>query len=385
MSEVVLFSTIESGDKLIAVATLNRPAALNSLDLQMAELLNKQLKAWEVDDQVVVVILDSAGDKAFCAGGDITSVYQGMLENKTGEPLDNQYAVDFFKTEYELDYYLHNYKKPVIVWGRGIVMGGGIGLLSGASHRVVSDDVRLAMPEVTIGLFPDVGGSWLLPRLNGHSGRFLAATGAIVGSDDALFTGLADYAMPSESWELFIKELSTQAWPSYPCKRRTRIERDDLVHDVLSQFARIAPTAAGPIQKNFDLINEICAIRDYKRVYREIEKLAEHEDQWLSRAATTMLRGSPFAVALGLTLQDYTKNMSLKEVFELEYIVALHCSSDGMFQEGVRALLIDKDRNPQWRYQAIEDVDINTVYEYFEAPWAADADSPLRLDYSKEF
>lgn len=379
MSEVVLFSTIESGDQRIAVATLNRPKALNSLDLQMAEMLYQQLKVWEDDDQVVAVILDSAGDKAFCAGGDITSVYQGMLENKTGEPLDNQYAVDFFSTEYQLDYYLHNYKKPLIVWGRGIVMGGGIGLLSGASHRVVSDDVRLAMPEVTIGLFPDVGGSWLLPRLSGNSGRFLAATGAIVGSDDALFTGLADYAMASDSWDAFVEKLAAQTWPTYPCKRRTRIERDDLVHNILCQFARIAPKAAGPIQQNIDLINEVCAVADYKRVYRAIEKLADHEDQWLSRAATTMLRGSPFAVALGLTLQDYSKNMSLKAVFELEYIVALHCSTDGMFQEGVRALLIDKDRNPQWRYQSIEEVDINTVYEYFEAPWAEGMSSPLQL------
>lgn len=380
MSDVVLFSTIESGDKLIAVATLNRPKALNSLDLQMADMLNKQLKVWEEDEQVVALILDAAGDKAFCAGGDITSVYQGMLENPSGEPLGNQYAVDFFSTEYRLDYHLHSFKKPVIVWGRGIVMGGGIGLLSGASHRVVSDDVRLAMPEVTIGLFPDVGGSWLLPRLNGDTGRFLAATGAIVGSDDALFTGLADYAMASDSWDAFIKELSAQTWPSYPCKRRTRIERDDLVHDVLRQFARIAPREEGPIQKNFALINEICAVRDYKRVYRSIEKLAEHQDKWLARAATTMLRGSPFAVALGLTLQDYTRHMSLKEVFELEYIVALHCSSDGMFQEGIRALLIDKDRNPQWRYQSIEEVDINKVYEYFEAPWAKGDATAFKLN-----
>lgn len=379
MSEVVLFSTIDSGDKRIAVATLNRPKALNSLDLEMAESLSRQLQDWAEDDDIVAVVLDSAGDKAFCAGGDITSVYQGMLDNQSAKPLDNQYAVNFFKTEYTLDYSLHTYKKPIIVWGRGIVMGGGIGLLAGASHRVVSDDVRLAMPEVTIGLFPDVGGSWLLPRLNGQSGRFLAATGAIVGSDDALFTGLADYAMPTEAWDDFIKDLSAQTWPTYSCKRRTRVERDDLIHDVLSKYARIEAKEVGPLQKNSVLINEICSVRDYKRVYREIEKLADHEDSWLAKAATTMLHGSPFTVGLALTLQDYAKNMSLKEVFELEYIVALYCSSDGMFQEGVRALLIDKDRNPQWRYQSIEEVDINDIYSYFEAPWADDETSPLEL------
>lgn len=379
MSEVVLFSTIDCGENRIGVATLNRPKALNSLDLEMASLLSAQLKDWEQDEQVVAVILDSAGDKAFCAGGDITSVYQGMLDNKSGKAMDNQYAVDFFKTEYELDYYLHTFKKPVIVWGRGIVMGGGIGLLSGGSHRVVSDDARLAMPEVTIGLFPDVGGSWLLSRLTAKSGRFLAATGAIVGSDDALFTGLADYAMPTESWEDFVKELATHSWPTYPCKRRTRIERDDLIHDVLRKYARIGPKTAGPLQENIELINEICSIRDYKRVYREIEKLTAHKEEWLSKAASTMLRGSAFTVALALTLQDYSKHMSLKEVFELEYIVALHCSSDGMFQEGVRALLIDKDRNPDWRYQRIEEVDINDIYRYFDAPWD-DEKGPLQLN-----
>lgn len=380
MSEVVLFSTINCGDKRIAVATLNRPRALNSLDLVMAELLAQQLKSWASDDDIVAVILDSAGDKAFCAGGDITSVYQGMLENQSANPVDNQYAVNFFKTEYALDYYLHTYNKPIIVWGRGIVMGGGIGLLSGGSHRVVSDDARLAMPEVTIGLFPDVGGSWLLPRLSGQSGRFLAATGAIVNSDDALFIGLADYAMPTEAWSDFIKEITAQTWPTYSCKRRTRIERDDLIHDVLSKYARIEAKEVGSLQKNFALINQICSVRDYKRVYRAIEKLAEHEDSWLSKAATTMLRGSAFTVGLALTLQDYTKNMSLKEVFELEYIVALYCASDGMFQEGVRALLIDKDRSPQWRYQSIEEVDINHIYNYFKAPWQDDEESPLQLN-----
>lgn len=380
MSEVVLFTTIDSGDKRIAVATLNRPKALNSLDLEMSELLAQQLKRWAEDDDIVAVILDSAGDKAFCAGGDITCVYQGMLDNQSAKPMGNQYAVNFFKTEYALDYNLHTYKKPIIVWGRGIVMGGGIGLLSGGSHRVVSDDARLAMPEVTIGLFPDVGGSWLLPRLNGQSGRFLAATGAIVGSDDALFTGLADYAMPTEAWTNFIQELSVQTWPTYPCKRRTRIERDDLIHDVLSKYARIEAKEIGPLQKNLALINQICSVRDYKRVYHEIEKLAEHEDSWLSKAAATMLRGSAFTVGLALTLQDYAKNMSLKEVFELEYIVALHCASDGMFQEGVRALLIDKDRNPQWRYPSIDEVDINDIHDYFKAPWNDGEESPLKLD-----
>lgn len=225
-----------------------------------------------------------------------------------------------------------------------------------------------------------MGGSWLLPRLSGESGRFLAATGAIVGSDDALFTGLADYAMPTEAWDSFLKELSTQTWPTYPCKRRTRIERDDLIHDVLAKYARIEAKEAGPLQKNFAVINEICSVRDYKRVYREIEKLVDHEDSWLAKAAMTMLRGSPFTVGLALTLQDFTKNMSLKEVFELEYIVALYCSADGMFQEGVRALLIDKDRSPQWRYQSIEKVDINEIYSYFEAPWADDETSPLQLN-----
>lgn len=380
MTDVVLFSTIGSGDKHIGIATLNRPKALNSLDLQMAKLLTEQLKRWEDDDDIVAIILDSSGDKSFCAGGDITSVYQGMLENQSNKPMGNQYAVDFFKTEYSLDYYLHTYKKPVIVWGRGIVMGGGIGLLSGGSHRVVSDDARLAMPEVTISLFPDVGGSWLLPRLTNSSGRFLAATGAIVGSDDALFVGLADYAMPTASWDDFVKELAEQSWPTYACKRRTRVERDDLIHHVLTKFGRIEAKEVGPLQKHISLIDEICAPSDYKRVYQGIADLEGHEEAWLSKAAATMLKGSPFTVGLGLTLQNYAKNMSLKEVFELEYFVALHCSADGMFQEGVRALLIDKDRSPKWPYQSIEEVDINDIYSYFEEPWdEGEEEVPLQL------
>lgn len=379
MSDVVVFSTIQSGDFEIGVATLNRPQALNSLDLEMAELLTERLKSWEDDERIVAVIIDSAGDKSFCAGGDITSVYHEMVANPTTDPLANQYAVDFFKTEYRLDYYLHSYPKPIIAWGRGIVMGGGIGLLSGASHRVVSNDARLAMPEVTIGLFPDVGGSWLLPRLSGHSGRFLAATGTIVGSDDALFVGLADYAMATDEWPNLVEHLEDLEWPTYDCKRRTSIERNQLIHDTLLEFAHEEPQSEGPLQKHLPLINSICSGHDYQLIYNNIAELATHEDEWLAKSAQTMLRGSAFTVALALTLQNYAKHFSLKEVFELEYIVALHCCADGMFQEGVRALLIDKDRNPQWRYQRIEEVDINDVYDYFEAPWSADAYAGLGL------
>src|SRR5690606_4707416 len=142
---------------------------------------------------IALVVLRGAGDKAFCAGGDLHAMYQGMLENRSGDAWQDPHAREFFEVEYRLDYQIHTYRKPILCWGSGIVMGGGVGLMMGASHRVVTDTTRWAMPEINIGLFPDVGGTWMLARLPGGIGRFIALTAAQLGASDCLALGLADY------------------------------------------------------------------------------------------------------------------------------------------------------------------------------------------------
>ncbi len=373
MSSPVLFTELNTNNgHKIGVATLNQPKVLNGISLEMCSLLSEQLARWEADPEVVLVIMQGAGDKAFCAGGDLHGLYQSMQTYQGQGAWANTYSREFFETEYKLDYQIHTYGKPVICWGHGIVMGGGIGLMIGASHRVVSESSRLAMPEVSIGLFPDVGGSWVLNHLPGKTGLFLASTGAILNTSDALFSGLVNYQVNHANWDAVVKALLESDWQA----PQHRIFNDDLVHAVLSAN-KGKVTEPGPLQQNYALINEICAPADIKTIYHNIALLKDSDDTWLSRAAATMLKGAPLSMALGITLQRKTLHMSLADVFRMEYRVALHCCADGQLQEGIRALLVDKDKNPQWIPSNINDVSETLLASYLEAPWSQTDRDPL--------
>ena len=200
----------------IGMMTLNAEKTLNALSLEMIDLMAEQLAAWSTDDNIAMVFMQAAGEKAFCAGGDLQNLYQSMLtHHASAEKNDiraNPYACDFFNREYRLDYFIHTYPKPILCWGHGIVMGGGIGLMAGASHRVVTEKSRLAMPEIGIGLFPDVGGSYFLNRMPGKLGLFLALTGAMINAADAKFTKLADYAIAQVDKASVLEKLLQQPW-----------------------------------------------------------------------------------------------------------------------------------------------------------------------------
>lgn len=166
----VLFETeLTDCGHLIGIMTLNTPKSLNALSVDMCQLLSAQLEQWQNEDQVVALVLKGSGDKAFCAGGDIRKLYDSMSANA---PMPNPYATEFFSHEYRLYRQMHFYSKPLILWGDGIIMGGGMGLMAGCSHRIVTERTRFAMPEVTIGLFPDASGSWFLQRMPAKTGLF---------------------------------------------------------------------------------------------------------------------------------------------------------------------------------------------------------------------
>ncbi|MGK0269204.1 MAG: enoyl-CoA hydratase/carnithine racemase, partial [Paraglaciecola sp.] len=199
--------TTECGFK-IGQATLTKPASLNALDLQMINLLTPQLEKWQQDPKIAMVFLEGSGERAFCAGGDIVSMYQSMQEpvsDKEKSDTENSYALqNFFTQEYQLDYLIHTFSKPILVWGNGIIMGGGLGLMSGGSHRVVTETSRIAMPEISIGLYPDVGGSYFLNKMPAGCGLFLGLTGAFINASDALYSNLADYFVPHNAKEAFL-------------------------------------------------------------------------------------------------------------------------------------------------------------------------------------
>jgi enoyl-CoA hydratase/carnithine racemase len=351
----------------IGVARLNAEKTLNALSLEMIDLLAERLAAWSADPGVAMVVLEGAGEKAFSAGADLHKVHEAMLAHHASAQRDdirgNAYAADFFGREYRLDYAIHTYPKPVLCWGHGIVMGGGVGLMSGASHRVVTHESRVAMPEIAIGLYPDVGGSWLLGRMPGATGLFLALTGARLQASDALFVKLADYCIDRARKPAVFDALFAQPW--------TRAAGDN--HRLLSAVLRACAEAGlphGPLRQNFDLINKVCGAGELDDIVAAITGL-KTEDTWLARAIATLAAGSPGTAALSYELQRRARHLSLADVFRMEFVAALHCARRPDFAEGIRALLIDKDQRPRWQPPTLAQVTPDWTDGFFASPWKA--------------
>ncbi|HEY9281537.1 MAG TPA: enoyl-CoA hydratase/isomerase family protein [Eoetvoesiella sp.] len=372
MTSSVLFETMATvSAKKIAIATLNRPQTLNGLSLEMSQLLYTQLVQWQEDRSVALIILKGAGEKSFCAGGDLLQLYKTMQGNRTGRPWDNVYARNFFEVEYRLDYLIHTYTKPILCWGSGIVMGGGAGLMMGASHRVVSETTRFAMPEISIGLFPDVGGTWMLSHLPGGIGLFLGLTGAQLGTSDCRFLGLADYTLDSASWHAAIAAVQAQSWSD------SRADNDIRLHHALRALEPQTDLSPGPLQIRYSLINQLCSGPDFDAICANIAALVKSEDTWLARAANTFRAGSPGSARLCFELLRRVRRLSLAEVFQQEYIVSLQCGVQGDFQEGIRALLIDKDKSPRWSPATLAGASEEWVQRFFVPGWPDSEPHPL--------
>ncbi|WP_058836666.1 enoyl-CoA hydratase/isomerase family protein [Luteimonas abyssi] len=365
---VVLFEEhATAGGRRVGVATLNSPKTLNGLSLEMAHRLDAQLRRWADDAAIAVVVLQGAGEKAFCAGGDLQALYRSMRAWRDAGDTDvrsNAYAAEFFEVEYRLDHRIHTYPKPLLCWGHGIVMGGGIGLMAGARHRVVTERSKLAFPEITVGLFPDVGGSWLLGRVPDRAGLFLALTGAPLGPGDAIHAGLADACLPEAARADVFAALLDAPWGDGPQADHARL-------DTLLARHAIVPEA-GPLQRHAGAIAAVCAHERLEDVVAAIGALDAGDDAWVAAAQKTLAAGSPGSARLGDALQRRAAGLSLAETFRLEYIVALHCAAHGDFAEGIRALLIDKDRTPRWTPATLDEATPAWAQAFFAAPaWPA--------------
>jgi len=336
---VVLFKEIPTANgQRFGVATLNAPASLNALSVDMVRLLTPKLRQWAADQGIAGVFMDAAGEKAFCAGGDLRQLYQTLLDCGPGR---NEYAERFFGEEYELDHLIHTFPKPFVCWGHGIVMGGGVGLLAGCSHRVVTEGSRVAMPEVNIGLYPDVGGSWFLRRTPGRTGLFLAFTAAQINAADAIFVGLADVLVPHAAKANVLEAMAAATWTGEADTDRA------LMSKLLAQAGAGAAVPASKLREHFDLINATLAGDDLLDIDQRLRAL-QSEDAWLQTAVKTYSRGAPTSVAISWALWQRVPRMSLAEVFRLEYQASLGLCAHTDFTEGIRAVLVDKDRNPKW-------------------------------------
>lgn len=365
MSEIVKFSKLPCHNGTsIGLATLNSPATLNALSHEMNVALTRQLITWAKAPEIALVILRGAGEKAFCAGGDIKALYKELIKS---DPPSLDMPTQYFSTEYTLDLRIHNYPKPIIVWGNGIVMGGGMGLMQGARRRMVTQTSRLAMPEALIGMTPDVGGSWFLARLPGRIGLLLALSGAALNAHDALRLGLADRAVPAEKFDPFLANLQSQPW---------QIMQDNiaLLDRALAKFTQENPIELPPSQIIPHLL-ELQALMQcggLKDVISALIELRNHHNEWLRKVGENVIHASPTAMAVCWEIHHRLRLASLSEVFRSELNVVINFCLQHDFKEGIRAMLIDKDHAPKWQPSTIDEVSSSSVQKYFEAPWATE-------------
>lgn len=373
-SPPVLFREIAARNgSRIGIAGLNAEKSLNSLTLEMIDLLSAQLDAWAADPGVALVVLEGAGERAFCAGADLGRLHAACRAHHTSpqraDIRANAYALAFFGREYRLDYSLHHFPKPLLCWANGVVMGGGLGLMAGCSHRVVTEQLRLAMPEITIGLFPDVGGSWFLSRAPGRSGIFLALTGAQLGAGDAIFAGLADLCIPQARKTEVFEDLGAQNWQQDPAANRQQLST------LLERHA--VPTAGpAPLREHLDTIQRACAAPDPEVLIAQVCAL-ESRGEWFQRGVANLRAGSPSTALLSIALQRRLQTKSLAEVLQAELVAALTCAARPDLAEGIRALLIDRDRQPRWSPATMAQAGGDWLEGFFRSPWPAD-EHPLR-------
>ena len=339
-------------------ATLNAPGTLNALSLAMVDLLDPQLAAWAADPAVAGVVLDATGDKAFCAGGDVVGLYHAIRATPAGQI--PAHAAAFFEREYRLDHSIHTYPKPLLCWGHGIVMGGGLGLMAGASHRVATPRTRIAMPEIGIGLYPDVGGSAILPRLPGRSGLFLALTGAPLQAGDARFAGLADVVLRHEDHAALLHALSGASWQG---ERDADAAQLDHLLQRLAHGVDVPPSPLRHHQARIDAVLDRDRLADCAP---RLAALAGDADPWLAQAAAGFAKGSPTSAFLGWEMQRRAPHLSLADVFRLEWQASVGCCMHHDFAEGVRALLVDKDRRPQWQPATLDEVTPAFIDEHLQ-------------------
>jgi enoyl-CoA hydratase/carnithine racemase len=330
--------------------TLNRPAGLNALTLDMVRSLQRQLDLWARDADVHAVVLRGAGEKAFCAGGDIRSLYDSF---KSGDTLHE----DFFVEEYALDLAIHHYRKPVLALMDGFVLGGGMGLVQGADLRVVTEKSRLAMPEVGIGYFPDVGGSYFLPRIPGELGIYLGVSGAQIRAADALYCGLADWYIESEKLRILDEKLDQLEWHDTPLK------------DLQGLLARLAvqhlPDA--PLSALRPAIDHFFAQPDVPGIVEQLRQVTVADSrEWALATADLLETRSPLAMGVTLEMLRRGRQLSLEQCFALELHLDRQWFERGDLIEGVRALLIDKDKLPRWNPPTLQALDAEQVASFFE-------------------
>ena len=352
-----------AGPRAIGIARLDRAAQLNALNLDMCEQMLARFRQWASDESIVAVVLCGNGDKGFSAGGDVAEVSR---QNRSGRPDRYAYGDSFFTVEYTLNLLMHRYPKPLITWAHGVTMGGGLGLSVAGSHRFVTTRSKIAMPEIHIALFPDVGGGWFLNRAPGEAGRLLALTGMMINEQDAVYARLADYVVRHDSQAAFLEGLRRIDWGNTVRDHRAQLSR--FCREFEASEAREAMGAqeivASGLRERHDRIRSIFGRAKLSGMLRGLKEAAQ-EDPWFAPAARNLEQGSPTGAAVTLEYLNRCRLLGLQEVLALDLVVARQCQRHPDFPEGVRALLIDKDKAPRWSPATAEGVDQALIDGFF--------------------
>lgn len=324
--------------------TLNRLKALNALTMDMLKDISNALAHFADHPSIAAVLITGAGERSFCAGGDIRALYE-CLNNGTA------FGEDYFQAEYSLNYQVANFPKPYIAFMDGITMGGGVGVSAHGTVRVVTERTRLAMPEVSIGLFPDIGSSWLLARAPGELGTYLALTGATIGAADAIFAGLADDSVSHSSLADLQAKLTTLS---------TNTTMTD-IQLLVGQYTHQMPA---------NLVSHMDEINHYFRfdTVEDILAALAKSDTIFAKETTAMIQQkSPTSLKVTLRLIRLARQAeSVKVCLERDYAACQIFLKNHDLYEGIRAAIIDKDRNPQWQPNTLKDVSNTAVDAYFQ-------------------
>lgn len=332
----------QGGD--IAFITLNRPKALNALTLDMINSIQAYLNTCDDDEKIKAVVVKSASEKAFCAGGDVVSLYHAGREGAR-KPLS------FFEPEYRLNEYIHAFKKPYICLLDGITMGGGVGVSMHGNMPIATENFSFAMPETGIGFFPDVGGSHVLNRCHGKLGHYLGLTGSRIGVHEAVFAGLIKDTLRSEHIDTFISEL-------------LQVDLSDAPFDVIRTLLKplALEEAENSLSEHESVINRAFAHQSVSEIMTAL-----NSDGSEFSLKTLKILGKKSPTSLCVTLEQLIKSegLTMPECMTMESVMVKRFMQQPDFFEGVRALLIDKDKNPLWEYASVSDVPAETVASYF--------------------
>ncbi len=324
--------------------TLNRPKALNAVTYAMVLALRKQLDAWGDDAAITRVVIQAAGERAFSVGGDIRHLYD------LGQAGRHEEARQFWRDEYPLNVAIKNYRKPYVALIDGMVMGGGVGVSVHGSHRVAGDRFQFSMPEVGIGFFPDVGATWLLPRMPGELGAYCGLTGERFGGADALVAGVATHRIPSARFPALLEGLSGTV----------------SVDAVLAAFAE--PAGEGPIMARRAVIRRLFAGNSVEGILNALDREAASggaDAEWAAKIAATMRTKSPLSLRIALAQVRRGATLDFETCMRTEFRIVSRIIRGHDFYEGVRAVIVDKDNAPHWQPAALADVSDAEVARHF--------------------